>query len=176
MFIDVLGVTGHRPDKLGGYDDDTFSLLCRFARQELTLLKPQYVITGMALGWDQAIAVSARRLGIPYIAYIPFEGQQSNWPEYAQDKYLAILDGSFKIINCGGSGYSAAKMFARNERIVNDSDILLALWNGTSGGTANCVDYADRQDVQVINCWNSYERFLNPPKPIRKHPKPIKVR
>ncbi len=175
MFIDVLGVTGHRPDKLGGYDDDVFDRLFRFAKQQLRILKPQYVITGMALGWDQAIALAAKKSGIPFLAYTPFQEQASAWPEYAQDRYNELLGYAFKVVNVGGMGYSAAKMFQRNERIVNDSDIVLALWNGSSGGTANCIDYADRNDIEIINCWNDWERFCKPtPKPIkRKHPTPL---
>lgn len=166
MFIDVLGVTGHRPDKLGGYDEEVFDRLCIFAKQELARLAPQYVITGMAIGWDQAVAIAAKKLGIPYIAYIPFVGQESRWPDYAQERYQALMKKAFKVENCGGHGYHPSKMFARNERIVNDSDVVLCLWNGTSGGTANCVDYANRQDVPLINCWDNFDKFINKKKPV----------
>ena len=42
--------------------------------------RPDAVISGMALGWDQAVARATADLGIPWVAAITFEGQESKWP------------------------------------------------------------------------------------------------
>lgn len=54
----VLGVTGHRPPDLGGYSEEAFKLLTSLARKHIERIGPSEVITGMALGWDQACAVA----------------------------------------------------------------------------------------------------------------------
>jgi len=40
------------------------------------------------------------------------------------------------------TAYTPAKMQKRNEAMVNDCNILIAVWNGTKGGTYNCIEYA----------------------------------
>ena len=44
-------------------------------------------------------------------------------------------------------------MQERNEWMVNNCDVLIAVWDGTSGGTANCVKYAEslQLDIRRIN-------------------------
>lgn len=52
----IVAGTGHRPNKLGGYGDDVFERLVALARTYLWHMEPWHVISGMALGWDQALA------------------------------------------------------------------------------------------------------------------------
>ncbi len=35
-------------------------------------------------------------------------------------------------------------MQKRNEWMVDNCDMLVAVWDGTDGGTYNCIDYAKR--------------------------------
>jgi uncharacterized phage-like protein YoqJ len=41
-------------------------------------------------------------------------------------------------------------MQLRNEFMVNNSDIVIAVWDGTNGGTANCVKYAQVENKEII--------------------------
>ena len=152
----VVAGTGHRPNKLrGGYSEETFERLVELAQSALVRHEATHVISGMALGWDQALAEATRRLGLPLVAYIPFAGQEGRWPIESQQRWQSLCDyASAKVVVCEG-GYTPQKMQHRNERMVNDCDMLLALWNGdTSGGTWNCVKYAQTQTrVQIVNLW-----------------------
>lgn len=151
-----LAVTGHRPDKLGGYSPAAVSRLINFAEFKLTMLAPSSVITGMAQGWDTAIAQACHRLRIPFHAYIPFVGQESRWPPAAQSTYRNLLAraDSTRIISPGG--FSGRAMQARNEAMVDDSSSLLALYNGSPGGTANCLLYAQALRRPVTNVWSDW--------------------
>jgi hypothetical protein len=40
--------------------------------------------------------------------------------------------------------------------MVDHADMVIALWDGTSGGTANCVNYAKAQHKQIVNVWASW--------------------
>lgn len=156
----ILGVTGHRPDKLGlPYDwnelfkDPHFEkLMCKIAAY-LAEPSPDKVITGMALGFDQYVAYACRALSIPYSAYVPFIGQESKWPATSQQIYRNLLEDASEIKIISPGGYASYKMQVRNEAIVDDSDQMLACFNGSLGGTANCVKYAIKKmkPIEYVN-------------------------
>lgn len=73
----IICGTGHRPDKLGGYSNEVTQKLIRVCRFGLEKLQPSLVISGMALGYDQALAEAAIELKIPFHAYCPCYGQDS---------------------------------------------------------------------------------------------------
>lgn len=54
-----------------------------------------------------------------------------------------------KLIACEG-GYASWKMQKRNEWMVDRCDILVSVWDGTEGGTYNCVNYAIGKNKQII--------------------------
>ena len=150
--------TGHRPKTLPtGYN---LAPLIALAKPWLAAKNTDAVLTGMALGFDQAVALAALDLGIPVHAYIPFIGQADAWPSHSHALYQSILRrcASQKIVSPGG--YEAWKMQARNEAMVDDADHILALWNGEKGGTANCLAYAAAKNVPSENLWWIYDMEL----------------
>lgn len=154
----MLAVTGHRPDKLGGYSPTVARALTLFAEGELYRMEPDIVITGMALGWDQAIGWACHARRIPFWAYVPFDGQDSMWPPQARRQYAELLSYADKIVVCSSGGYEPYKMQVRNQRMIDDCQQVLALWNGTSGGTGNCLRYARAMKRDIHNCWSEWVR------------------
>lgn len=161
----VYSVTGHRPNKLyNAYPErEGYKLLVSYAEYVLKQHKEEIdvVLTGMALGWDIAIAETCRNLGIKFVACIPFPTQYNNWPRRTQQFYMNIIKSAYHQVCVSEGEYSPLKMQIRNEYMVNYSKRQLALWNGTSGGTANCVKYAEKKRIEVINCWEGYVAGLN---------------
>lgn len=152
----ILSATGHRPDKLGGYAPWVDEKLRRLARVIIETCEPVEVISGMALGWDMAWAEAAIELGVPMCAALPFDSQTSRWPESSQRRHAEILSRASRVITVCLPGYSPLKMQIRNEWMVNNSDMIVALWNGTTGGTYNCVKYANKRSKPVFNAWSLY--------------------
>lgn len=152
----IIAATGHRPNKLGGYGDDTLERATVLACGFLADRKPTSVITGMALGWDTAVALAAQRLRIPYIAAIPFQGQQSMWPMSAKQRYQTLLAAAAEVVMVTRGGYSPQAMHLRNKWMVDHCDLLVALWNGTSGGTASCIAYAKQAEREWVNLWSEF--------------------
>lgn len=165
----ILAVTGHRPDKLGGYDDweeKTFPLLCDFAADRLKEANPSLVLTGLALGFDQAVAEACIFLDIPYWAAVPFAGQERKWSVRSQLRYRMYVSRSAETFVVSDGGYAPWKMHARNEWMVDRSDRLLALFDGgESGGTFRCAEYARKKGKPVDNCWKEWtlakEKYLS---------------
>lgn len=155
----VIAGTGHRLDKLGGYSDKVQLRLAQLACAVFKLYEPRLVITGMAIGWDMALALACGELNIPFVAAVPFKGQEARWPEKTVDLYNRLLGKASEVVYVCEPGYEAWKMQERNEYMVDRADLILALWNGSSGGTANCIQYAQKVHKPVLNVWRSWEKF-----------------
>lgn len=166
-----IAITGHRPDKLfprGWKDyDNNFQLLISYYEKTLPQLlskdKPDEnaVISGMAVGCDQAAAIAAINLGIPVIACVPFLGQELIWSRSNQELYHWILERSqeVKILYNQQPDTKAKAAFLlnkRNEYMVDNADMVLAMWNGTPGGTGNCIGYARAKGIPLGNIWNDW--------------------
>lgn len=153
----IIAGTGHRPDKLPnketGYKlpNPTYIKICKEIEKHLLELKPEKVISGMALGYDSYLAFVTLKLGIPLIAAVPFQGQELAWPQASQKAYNALLKRATEVVIVSEGGYSAHKMQVRNEFMINKCDLLLACYNGDcSGGTFNAITYAKKLCKQII--------------------------
>lgn len=152
----TVAFTGHRPDKLGGYKlpNSTYLYVCQQIEKTLIEVKPDRIISGMALGVDQWAAFIAWKLKIPFLAAIPFINQESMWPEQSRKTYHALLKVASEQVIVSEGAYSAEKMQIRNAWMVDHCDKLIAIWDGTPGGTGNCVKYAQAVGKEII--------FINP--------------
>jgi uncharacterized phage-like protein YoqJ len=148
----IVSFTGHRPNKLGGFllPNPTYIHVCQQLEKTLKELQPTEAISGMALGIDSWAANICIKLGIPFTAAIPFIGQQKAWPQTSQKTYHALLNKAAKQVIVSEGGYTAAKMQIRNQYMCDRCDVLIAVWDGSPGGTGNCVKYAQNIDKKII--------------------------
>lgn len=140
----VIAVTGHRPNKLGGYDvpNPIYDIVVKGLVEAFEHYKPAYVISGMAIGTDQWAAEICVNMDIPFIAALPFRGQEGKWPPKTKAKYNWLLSKAYqKYVICEGD-YEPWKMQRRNEWMIASCHMLVAVFNGTEGGTANCLTSA----------------------------------
>jgi uncharacterized phage-like protein YoqJ len=160
----IFAATGHRPDKLGGYSLSVHNRLVKLAKRYLQSHRPYKAISGMALGWDQAFAQACIDLEIPFEAAIPFEGQEKRWPRDSQIYYNDLLTQA-KSIHIVGTAKPEAPMYQiaklmqeRNRYMVLHCTRLIALWDGTEGGTANCIRFAraNHKKCKIVNLWDKW--------------------
>lgn len=152
----IIGISGHRPEKLGSYKtpNPIYNFVMAETAKVFAKYKPNRILIGMCIGYDQYVAELAIKLKIPFTAAVPFLGQELLWPKDTQKYYQHLLAHAdrLEIINPGA--FASWKMHARNQWIVNNSDMLLAAYdNSTSGGTYHCVSYALEQNktIKIIN-------------------------
>jgi predicted Rossmann fold nucleotide-binding protein DprA/Smf involved in DNA uptake len=139
----IIAVTGHRPGKLGGYGADVLSRATLLAARYLRVLDPKEVITGMALGWDTACALAAIRLHIPFTAALPFEEQDRLWSKEQRVMYKNILTHAAEVVTVATARTDRWFNYqSRNEWMADRCEEVLALWDGSPGGTANMIRYA----------------------------------
>lgn len=150
-----IAVTGHRPKDLFGYDPAhpgwqwVRGQLLRVLR-EFGAQGPVECISGLALGVDQVFFHVARGAGLPVAAYVPFEGQDRMWRAPDRRAYAEMRAQACRTVVCrtltpgqdGGFSYGdvVEALHARNGRMVEDCDLIIAVWTGKSvGGTAQAV-------------------------------------
>lgn len=108
----------------------------------------------MALGFDQDAACACIRAEVPFVACVPFEGQEAHWPAESQEEYRAILSQAKCVEMLGPkpqSTYEATKLLhARNRHMIDAVDIVIACWDGSNGGTSNAVTYASTQRKRIV--------------------------
>lgn len=147
----VIAVTGHRPDKLFGYDysHEGWCRLRERLKRHLSDLGASVAISGMALGVDTVFAQVALELKLPLICAIPCRGQHKVWQPESQSLYMDIVrQGHCKLVS--DSEYTRSLMNLRNLWMVENCDKLLAVWDGSPGGTANCVILAKKKGKEII--------------------------
>jgi uncharacterized phage-like protein YoqJ len=157
----ILAVTGHRPEKLGGYEWRVFARLDHLARKELSQRKPSAVISGMALGWDMAIAKAAIDLKIPLVAACPCPQQADSWPQKTREFWRELL-GEARTVEYISPLYYPGVMNKRNRWMVDRCHEVLALYDGSGeGGTFDCMKYARSQHKPRRNVWGQYLELMN---------------
>lgn len=157
----TVSFTGHRPDKfLGKYDEShlqTRAIKGELAKQIKALVEIGYgeFISGGALGidtWAAEIIVEFKKAkpNLKLTIAKPFPSQDSMWPEESKTRFKGFCDSADKIVDVSDDPYAAWKMQTRNEWMVDNSDLVLAVWDGSSGGTGNCVKYAKKKNKEII--------------------------
>lgn len=158
----IYAATGHRPEKIGpGY---RFDRLHRFARKEIgRLLTPaEGLISGLARGWDTAVAITALDLGLPLTAIIPFEGQEDRWPQRDREIYRELRARAAEVVVF--SPYRRTEAYAQRDfAMVDRAGAVLALYSGAPGGTRTTVTYAETRNRPVLNLWSAWQRYCNDP-------------
>lgn len=155
----VCCFTGHRPERLNGYDPkDNKKLLWDLSRAiEYLITDCSYnvFISGMALGIDQWAAQIVLRLQrekyphIKLICAIPCANHQNRWKQKDQDTWQAICDKAERVVYVSKEEYKPYLMQKRNEWMVDSSHLVLGVWDGTEGGTGNCIKYAQKVEKMI---------------------------
>lgn len=154
--------TGHRPDKLGGYNESTDLNIWVKRSLMQTIIKCYHAfeitkwISGGALGVDQWAAEIILYLkinqGYPFNLTImkPFDSFYSIWPEHSQERFLNICKEADEVITCQPEPMATWKFEYRNKQMIKNSNLLIAVWNGSESGTGNCLRYANLKKLPII--------------------------
>lgn len=152
--------TGHRPQKLPWKYNENDIRCIEFKEKLNAVINAVYesgithFICGMALGCDMFCAEAVIELkkqnpDITLEAAVPYDGQESKWSEAGRQRYRSILMHCDKITLIQDS-YTPGCMMRRNRYMVDSSNVLIACYDGKSGGTWNTIEYAMKLDKEVI--------------------------
>lgn len=153
--------TGHRPLKLPFGSDETDERCVKLkntlyakARELIENEGVTKFISGLALGVDTfaAEAVLLLKEEFPEIileAAIPCEDQPAFWKTSDRTRYYKIAE-RCDISTVLQKKYTNGCMQKRNRYMVDNSDIVIAVWDGSSGGTELTVRYAEKTGKKIL--------------------------
>lgn len=168
----ALVVTGHRPDKLGGYSPQVRQHTREVTETILRDHRPDVLIHGAALGVDSAFADAAESLGIPTIQVEPCLEHPSRWrgediERHRRQGAYAKATGARVIVHEQTYDQLGPKcMQDRNAYMLDllalarPESRLVTIWDGSSGGTRNCLLALRDKGLQDRYGGNYYRRFL----------------
>ncbi len=147
--------TGYRPSKLPYLKDEQseeyqklYRLLTEAVR-EAAEAGYDYFISGFAQGIDlmaAEIVIALRRDGweIELEAALPAPNQTNGWDDFDRGIYYMLLDRADRRICLDRkmTRYSALK---RNEYMIQEADLVIAVFDGRKGGTAHTVGLARKK-------------------------------
>jgi uncharacterized phage-like protein YoqJ len=175
----VMG-TGHRPKYYVSYDDyysSLFVLRDSIAKVvEENEIDVDLIISGMALGFDTALAMYAIEKKIPLHAYIPFVGQEYRWSSETQSTYRSLIQGAEKVyvsVDHHPTEYRqvAAALHKRNSDMLKTTDLCFTFHRPdiTTGGTVDAIKKAKANSIYTVPIWPEYKKQATLKKiPIKK--------
>lgn len=147
--------TGHRPEKLK-CDEATIKSALSCGIDAAIQDGYRTFISGMARGVDiwAAELVLERRVfdvSLHLICALPYLGFEQTWSKDWQVRYRTILRRA-DLVKAINPSFSRVVFQRRNEWMVDHSNRLIAVYNGSSGGTRNTIAYAKREKLEIVIC------------------------
>lgn len=156
----VCAFSGYRPSKLPFAESDPACEILKMRLKDEIYTAVQQGCTdfvcGMALGTDTwaaqtVLEVKETLRGIKPVslhAYLPFPGQDSRWNAKSRRKYREILD-ACDSVTVTSAQYLPDCMERRNRAMIQRADLLIAVFDGKSGGTKNTVLMAHEKGIEI---------------------------
>lgn len=153
--------TGHRPVKFSfKYNEQhpdciKIKTLIKQEIEKVIQNRYDYFISGMALGVDMwaAEAVLQLKKTYPHVrleAAIPCLNQERTWPVSSQQRYRSILNQADIVHYVSREPYRPYLMLQRDKYMVDKSSFLIAVFDGSEGGTKHTFDYALEKDIPIV--------------------------
>lgn len=159
----ICAFTGHRPTRFAFKYNEAAPTCAKLknvlAKQIARLYRcgvTQY-LTGCALGVDMwageaVLALAEQYPEISLRCIVPFAGQERQWTTAQQARYNVLLQRSSQTVIIRDR-YTDDCYFARNRYLVDNSDVLLAVYDGEAkkrSGTGYTVRYAQSTGKPVL--------------------------
>lgn len=155
--------TGHRPEKLPWGNDETDERCVALKTTIYQAVESAYdmgfrhFICGMARGcdlyfYDAVAALRSLHSDVTLEAAIPYPAQCSNWPDEDAVRWKDAVDSCDKL-TATSEHYHNKCFFLRNKYMVDNSDLLISVYDGTGGGTGNTVRYAKSLGTKIMSLW-----------------------
>lgn len=151
--------TGHRPEKLpwGIEEADARCIALKKTLGETVASLYQdgmrNFLCGMARGCDMYFAEAVLALGkedAALVAVIPYAEQSRAWPAGERLRWRRLVESAQERVLLQEE-YSAGCFQRRNQYMVDHSALLLAVYDGTAGGTRQTIQYAMRRHVPFLD-------------------------
>ena len=146
----VCSFTGHRPEKMKATEAEVKEKLSVAIKDAIAAGYDTF-LSGMAPGvdiWAAEVVLEMRRAGVPIslVAVVPYAlfglSKQYGDAEKYNDIVAQCTDVQM-VSNC----YHRGVFHERDRWLVDNSSLLIAVYNGTEGGTKYTMEYATKKGV-----------------------------
>ena len=153
--------TGHRPGKLPWRYDEADPRCLALKRRITDAVELAYeqgfrhFLCGMAMGCDlyfceAVLALREHHPDVTVEAAIPCPTQADAWPPAQRERYDRLVAAcDFETMVSGQ--YTSTCMLRRDRYMVDHASLLIAAFDGTSGGTRYTVEYALNQGLAIVD-------------------------
>lgn len=146
--------TGHRPENMEHSETD---IRPRIEQAIETAMEKGIMtfITGMAMGtdiWAAEIVLEKKEKNrnIRLICALPHPNFEKRRSIVEQTRFRDILKNADDVILVNRRYFSGC-YHVRNKWMVDHSEMVIAVYNGSAGGTRNTVAYARSSGIDVVN-------------------------
>lgn len=162
MLYRTVAFTGLRLKKLPfGTDEDHADclrlkeLITKYVVKLITEKNARHFVSGMAMGVDQicaqiVIGLKQQHEDITLEAAIPCCDQDKMWPQKYKGEYKRLLSLCDERQHVSTRPYFDGCMNQRNNYMVGKADYLLAVSDGSPGGTSSTISSAWRKGIPII--------------------------
>ena len=152
--------SGYRPEKLP-WGTDEEAQRCRALKEKLIMNAERMILSGirhficgMARGSDMYFCEAVLLLrenhpGVTIEAAIPYEKQSSGWREEDRERYSRLVK-QCDHVSYISREYTRSCMLRRNRFMVDNSSVLIAVFDGKPGGTKYTLKYAGQRGLEII--------------------------
>ncbi len=159
----VCGFTGHRPHKLpwGNREDDprcqAVKVILSRRLEEAYEMGCRKFLCGMARGCDLYFAEAVLKLraakpDVQLYALIPCPQQAERWSKGEKERY-AYLCTQCDHCEILEQVYTPGCMLRRNREMLLRSQVLISIYDGSSGGTGSTVSLAKKRGLTILPVW-----------------------
>ena len=120
----------------------------------------RFFMSGMAEGFDLFAAETVVELkssleGIALVAALPYSEAAKRHSSQTTKRINAVLSKADAIISLS-ENYVPGCEHKRNRYMVDNSARIIGYYNGLSGGTAHCWNYAAEKNLELVNLYDSF--------------------
>ena len=136
-----LGVFGHRPTELGGYDDSGIAAAVRAKMIDIfdakaVIIDDLVVVSGLRLGAEMLGAEAALDVGLPLVVVLPYPEPESVWPAASQQRFRGLRDQALDVVllqtaKPNSKQQAGAALAKRDAWIVDHVNEALLVWDGS---------------------------------------------
>ena len=153
--------TGHRPGKLPWRYNEEDPRCLRLKQRIADALEIAYqegyrhFLCGMAMGCDlyfceEVLKLRERYPDVTLEAAIPCPTQADTWPAAQKERYERLV-AACDMETLVSAQYTSTCMQRRDRYMVDHASLLIAAFDGSSGGTRYTVEYALRRGVNLLD-------------------------
>ncbi len=160
--VKTVAFTGYRPEKMPFRESLSDPLYVQFRASQRVVMRLLFergytrFVCGMAMGFDTWVAEDVLAMreafpewGLQLHCVLPFPEQAAKWRASDRARYDSILSRADKVVTVSPV-YSRECYHMRNRYMADMADVVVAAYDGQSGGTKYTVEYAHGLGRRVI--------------------------